>query len=217
MQWTGIAANHAERVAEKHHQLLKRSAARDGVSVFASCFDGSNAMLFAGTLIQNAAQSERGVNLLTEFPVALRRPALGAPSTRGAQHHITIHVEIPQDLQGRRLMRRRHRKRERDDAAFGASAQRKLAVLLSNVCLRSSNTVGVKKRHAEFANGVRRESDSPAYAAQKRKRCRLPEALIINRRRESALSNAAQNVANGTERACLHFPDFRNKFTAGDQ
>src|SRR4029077_1942006 len=96
-------------------------------------------------------------------------------------------------------------------------ALRELSVLVGDVHLRGSNAVGIKNGNAVFADRLRRKADAARDAAKKRKRCGLPQALIVNGGIEGVSTNAAEDFPQGREGARFGGPNFRRQGTALDK
>src|SRR5260221_988789 len=182
MQRPGVASDDTCGAPQERHQFAEVAAVQEGGGITACTNQHWRQLVIARSDVHDAAQPPSFSQLAAQSSETLRGPAFGAPATAWAQDNVTIQALLAQTGPRSGLVFLRNLQAHGSSATLRAGTQRQIAILLRDVRLACLYTLGVKNRHAKFANSGRRKTNAPPYAAEERQHDRLPQTLIIDRR-----------------------------------
>src|SRR5713226_9029110 len=174
MERARVAAHNAQRAAQKFQQWPELTVIQEWVRLATRSAHGSRQFVLSRTVVHDAAQTQSAANFPAERPESLRRPTLRTPATTWAQDNVAINACLRQKLGGGRVVRTRRTQTKRRHAIPRSRAQRKLPVLVRDMSGGGADSIGIKKRHAEFAYGSGRKPNPPLHSPQERQCRRLP-------------------------------------------
>ncbi len=218
MQRPRIAPNNACRRPQQCHQRPKLRIPHHRFRRTTRRFHRRSQIIFARPVIHYAPHPKHIANLLAQRAKSFRRPTLRPPPASRTQHHIPLANSRTRKLLARpRHTFARNRQLHMPNAPPRPRTPRQLPVLIRDVNRLRLHALVVKYRHAKLPNRMRRKSNSPLDAAQKRQRRRLPQPLIINRRLPLRRTHSRNRRPHRSPIPRLHVSNLRSQPAALDQ
>src|SRR5258708_34318466 len=90
MQRTRIAADDAKRVSQESHQWAEVAMIEEWIRGAAGFVDLGRQLFFTRAVVDDAAQAQCFTYLFAEHAEPLGRPALGAPTSSGAESNVSL-------------------------------------------------------------------------------------------------------------------------------
>ena len=152
MKRARVSTDDADGVAQESHELAEFSIVNEGLRIAAGSFDGRDERVFAGTIVDDAANSQRGADFLAQLAKAVSGPAFGAPAAAGAEDDVTRRAILGQLFADESLVGSRDSEKDIRHCHGCAGAEREFTILIGDVLSTTEYPIGVKNWYAVLAH-----------------------------------------------------------------